>query len=132
MSKQNQITTETNTQNASVDDDSSASCSAFVQVLRRGDTEPQWASKLVWWLASLASAPPREYRKPKIGDIVVETTHRLGMARQKLGLIDAVGKLVRIEEGELGGTIYTICTLEGKEQRWQNAYMVVVDRPSEI
>lgn len=107
-----------------------ASCSAFVQVLRHGDTEPQWASKLVWWLASLASVPPREYREPKVGDIVVETTHRLGMARHSLGLIDAVGELIAIEKDDKRGTIYTLRTLEGKEQRWENAHMSVVDRPN--
>lgn len=107
-----------------------APCSAFVQVLRHGDTEPQWASKLVWWLASLASVPPREYREPKVGDIVIETTHRLGMARHGLGLIAAVGELIAIEKSETEGTIYTIRTLEGKEQRWSNAHMSVVDRPN--
>lgn len=107
------------------------SCSACVQVLRHGDTEPQWASKLVWWLASLASVPPREYREPKVGDIVIETTHRLGMARHGLGLISAVGELIAIEKNETEGTIYTIRTLEGKEQRWSNAHISVVDRPND-
>lgn len=106
------------------------SCSACVQVLRHGESEPQWASKLVWWLASLASVPPREYREPKVGDIVIETTHRLGMARHGLGLIAAVGELIAIEKNETEGTIYTIRTLEGKEQRWSNAHMSVVDRPN--
>lgn len=105
-------------------------CSACVQVMRHGDTEPEWASKLVWWLASLASVPPPEWREPRVGDIVVETTHRLGMARHGLGLIAAVGELLKIEETKEEGKIYTIRTLEGKEQRWSNADMSVVDRPN--
>ncbi len=105
------------------------SCSACVQVLRHGDTQPQWASKLVWWLAGLTSQN-RVYLEPRVGDIVVETTHRLGMARHGLGLIDAVGELLKIEDSKKTGKIYTIRTLEGKEQRWSNAIMAVVDRPN--
>ncbi len=106
-----------------------ASCSACVQVLRHGETKPQWASKLVWWLAGLTSQN-RVYLEPRVGDIVVETTHRLGMARHGLGLIDAVGELLKIEDSKETGKIYTIRTLEGKEQRWSNAMMAVVDRPN--
>ena len=106
-----------------------ASCSACVQVLSHGDTEPQWASKLVWWLADVASRA-HPWREPQVGDAVVEITHRLGMARHSLGLIDAVGELIAIEKDEKEGTIYTIRTLEGKERRWSNARMVVVDRPN--
>lgn len=107
-----------------------ATCSAFVRVLRHGDTEPEWASKLVWWLAAIASVPPREWREPRVGDIVVETTHRIGMARHGLGLVAAVGELLKIEETKEQGKTYTIRTLEGKEQRWSNAMMAVVERPN--
>jgi hypothetical protein len=106
------------------------SCSACVQVLRHGDSEPQWASKLVCWLAGLTSQN-RVYLEPRVGDIVVETTHWIGMARHGLGLIDAVGELLKIEETKEDGKIYTIRTLEGKEQRWSNAMMAVVDRPND-
>ena len=52
------------------------------------------------------------------------------MARHGLGLIDAVGELLKIEETKEDGKTYTIRTLEGKEQRWSNAMMAVVDRPN--
>lgn len=105
-------------------------CPAMVKVLKHGQTEPQWASRLIWWIASLASCPPLEQRNPEIGDIVVETTHRLGMARHGLGLLDAIGELIAIEKLGDWDKIYTIRTLEGKERRWQNSSFSVVERPA--
>jgi len=87
------------------------------------------ASKLVWWLAGLAHQN-RVNLEPRVGDVVVETTHRMGMGRHRLGLIDAVGELLKIEDSQETGKIYTIRTLEGKEKRWVNAMMLVVDRPN--
>ena len=95
---------------------------SVVQVVRRGETEPQYASRLVWWIAGLA-----DWTKPvKVGDTVVEVTHRLGLARKQLGLHSAIGELLKIEETPEGVT-YTIRDIEGKEQRWTNAKMCVVE-----
>lgn len=95
---------------------------SVVQVVRRGETEPQYASRLVWWIAGLA-----DWTKPvKVGDTVVEVTHRLGLARKQLGLHSAIGELLKIEETPEGVT-YTILDIEGKEQRWTNAKMCVVE-----
>lgn len=102
-------------------------CLAVVQVLPRGSKDRQWASKLVWWLASLANKQ-REHLEPEVGDTVVETTHRLGLAKHGLGLISAVGELIAIETNNETGTAYTIRTLEGKEQRWVNAKMEVLEK----
>jgi hypothetical protein len=95
---------------------------SVVQVVRRGETEPQYASRLVWWIASLADWTSRV----KVGDIVVEVTHCIGMARHQLGLHSAIGELLAIEE-TAEGTTYTIRTIEGNEQRWTNAKMCVVE-----
>ena len=95
---------------------------SVVQVVRRGETEPQYASRLVWWVASLA-----DWTKPvKVGDTVVEVTHRLGLARKQLGLHSAIGELLKIEETPEGVT-YTLRDIEGIERRWTNAKMCVVE-----
>jgi len=98
---------------------------SVLQVVRRGETEPQYASRLVWWIAGLA-----DWTKPvKVGDTVVEVTHRLGMARKQLGLHSAIGELLKIEETPEGVT-YTIRDIEGEDQRWTNAKMCVVESSS--
>jgi len=95
---------------------------SVVQVVRRGETEPQYASRLVWWIAGLA-----DWTKPvKVGDTVVEVTHRLGLARKQLGLHSALGELLKIEETPEGVT-YTLRDIEGIERRWTNAKMCVVE-----
>lgn len=98
---------------------------SVVQVVRRGETEPQYASRLVWWVAGLA-----DWTKPvKVGDTVVEVTHRMGMARKQLGLHSALGELLKIEETPEGVT-YTLRDIEGIERRWTNAKMCVVESSS--
>ena len=70
--------------------------------------------------------------RPQVGDTVVEVTHLMGLARKQLGLVSAVGELIAIEGPDpTWGTSYVIRTLEGKEQRWQNAEMVTIDRPND-
>ncbi len=100
-----------------------APCSAsVVQVVRRGEADPQYASRLVWWIAHLA-----DWTKPvKVGDTVVEVTHRIGLARHQLGLHSALGELLKIEEGR-EGTTYTIRDIEGQERRWTNCKMCLVE-----
>ena len=68
-----------------------ADCSASSE----GKTEP--ASRLVWWLARMASL--QSYPRPdiKIGDTVVESSHLLGLCRHRIGLHSALGELVAIE-----------------------------------
>lgn len=58
--------------------------------------------------------------------MVVEVTHRLGLARKQLGLHSAIGELVKIEETPDGVT-YTLRDIEGIERRWTNAKMCVVE-----
>lgn len=101
---------------------SSDSSASVLRVVLRGETEPQYASRLVWWIAHLA-----DWTKPvKVGDTVVEVTHRMGLARHQLGLHSALGELLKIEE-EREGTTYTIRDIEGQERRWTNCKMCLVE-----
>ncbi len=99
---------------------------AFVTVSQRGGP-PETASRLVWWLAKMAMQQMGRQPEPKIGDTVIEVTHLMGLARKRLGLLSAVGELIAIENDEQRGTLYTIRTLEGKEQRWENAELVTIE-----
>jgi hypothetical protein len=112
-------------ENSSTDLDG-APCSAIVQISQHGGP-PENASRLVWWLARLALKQMGRQPVPKLGDSVVEVTHLMGLARKQLGLLSAVGKLVGVEQDEHQGTIYTILTIEGKYQRWENANVVTVE-----
>lgn len=67
--------------------------------------------------------------KPQIGDIVVEVTHIIGLAKHQLGLETAVGELIDINPTDAGGVRYTLKTLDGETQNWENASMVVIERP---
>ena len=95
---------------------------SVVQVLRRGEIQPQYASHLVRWIVWLA-----DWTKPvKVGDIVVEVTHVIGLSRSQLGLHSAIGELLKVEQ-DTSGTTYTIRDIEGKEQRWTNAKICLVE-----
>lgn len=109
-----------------VDNQDCGDGTVVVSVSRNGG-ESENASRLVWWLARAALRQMGRQPKPKVGDVVVEVTHLLGMARHRLGLLSAVGELLAIEEQEHLGPAYTIRTIEGKEQRWSNAEMVTID-----
>jgi len=89
------------------------------------------ASRLVWWLIDLALALRQKEphpAAPRVGDIVVEMTHTIGLAKHRLGLVSAVGELIRIEEDSLG-KVWVIKTLEGgREVRWRNANVLVIER----
>lgn len=95
----------------------------------------QSASRLVYWLARLALKHANECthhrEKPEVGDIVIEYTHTIGLGHKQLGLIGAVGELIRVEKDDAWGTAFIIKTLEGKEQRWVNASMLVVLKKSQ-
>ena len=85
-------------------------------------------SPLIWHLAMLAS---KDYTYPKVGDLVVENTHLIGFARKKVGLMNAFGRLKKIED--MGGMMaglkkYTIECMDGKEQTWENANFCVVEK----
>jgi len=97
--------------------------------IRKNGGPPENASPLVWMIGSLAlKARYEDVCKPQVGDTVIEVTHLMGMARHKLGLLSAVGELVKVEQIEGEGEAYTIRTVEGVEQRWLNAKMYVVER----
>lgn len=102
--------------------------SAIVQVSQHG-APPENASRLVWWLCRMALLQMGFKSRPEIGDTVVEVTHVLGLAKKRLGLLSAVGELIKIEKDDQRGTLYTIRTIEGKEQRWENAEMVTIEKP---
>ena len=104
--------------------------SAFVPIKQYGG-ETETASPLVWWLARLAMRQMGRQPRPEVGDTVVEITHLLGLARHRLGLLSAVGELVKVEADEHQMPIYTIRGPEGKETRWSNAEIVTIDRPNE-
>lgn len=98
---------------------------SVVQVVRRGGATPEYASRLIWWIVGLA-----DWTKPvKVGDIVVEATHLMGLARKKLGLHSALGELLKIEETQ-EGKVYTLRDVEGIERRWTNAKMCLVESSS--
>jgi hypothetical protein len=87
------------------------------------------ASPLVWWIGRMAmKARYEDVCNPQVGDIVVETSHLMGMCRHRLGLMSALGELLKIEKIEGEGEVYTIQTVEGIEQRWENAIVYVVER----
>jgi hypothetical protein len=106
-----------------------AAGSAFVPIKQYGG-ETETASPLVWWLARLALRQMGRQPRPEVGDTVVEVTHLMGLARHRLGLLSAVGELVKVEADEHQMPIYTIRGLEGKETRWSNAEIVTIDRPN--
>jgi hypothetical protein len=99
-----------------------------VQVSRNGGPSEN-ASSLVWMIGRLALKAPYDHVcKPQVGDTVIEVTHLMGLARHGLGLLSAVGELLKIEQIEGEGEVFTIRTVEGFEQRWFNAMMYVVER----
>lgn len=105
---------------------------AIVSISRYGAPEEN-ASILVWLLGRMAlHAPYEATSNPKVGDIVIEITHLMGLAKHSLGLLSAVGTLLRIDDGGSQGEIYTIRTVEGIEQRWRNAMVYVLERAPEI
>lgn len=82
-------------------------------------------SRLVWWLADMTNhccLASHKFEEPEIGDWVIEITHVLGFARAKVGKLDAIGKLIKVEPFE-GRSMkkYTLLNLEGKEVTWENA-----------
>lgn len=95
--------------------------------------KPELASMLVWWLALMAGEVTK-YRHPVVGDWVVESTHLVGTSRHKIGMLCAVGKLLKIEDDPeyKSEKVYTILTLEGKEQVWRNSKMYCLDDRKEI
>ena len=100
--------------------------------------KPMKASKLIWWIARMAlryDSKCRRYRemvqKPRVGDIVVEYTHIIGMKKTRCGLYSAIGELLSIEEHERGETEYVIRTIEGDVQRWKNAEFLIVEAKGE-
>ena len=98
-------------------------------VKTNGKTET--ASRLVWWIARLALHQKGHIEPAKVGDMVVEVTHLMGLARHQLGLLTAVGELVAIEDDSgvnHTGKIYAIKGLDGKVTRWGNADVVAIER----
>ena len=83
------------------------------------------AVAMVYWLAKLAMNQKGNWFDVHVGDVVVETTHLMGMPRG-LGLLSAIGELIKIEHVEGEGAVHTIRTIEGIEQRWLNAMFAVV------
>ncbi|MFA5187648.1 MAG: hypothetical protein WC551_14300 [Patescibacteria group bacterium] len=102
---------------------------AVVVPVSRNGGPSENASPLVWMIVRLAlKARYEDVCKPQVGDTVVEVTHLMGMARHGLGLLSAVGELLKVEQIEGEGEVFTIRTVEGIEQRWLNAMMYVVER----
>jgi len=93
-------------------------------------SQTQTANKWVWYIARLALElwGDGKRRDPVVGDMVVETTHLVGLARHKLGLECAVGELMEITTGDYGKK-YRIKTLSGEFQYWENCLLVPLDRP---
>lgn len=92
------------------------------------DEKTEMASRLVWWIARLASKQMGFQPRPQVGDMVVEITHTLGLARRRLGLLSAVGELLRVEAGGPLGPVYVIRNLNGEEARWENAQLVTIEK----
>jgi len=89
-------------------------------------------SKLIWWLAeAMVHAKKIKHEEIKVGDWVIEISHLIGTRGGLVGKLDAVGKVTKIvketEPHLLGGTVYTICTLENKEVTWSNAMFEKLD-----
>jgi len=99
----------------------------LLTTIKQNGCEPELASPLVLWIVRLALVR-YPFLKPEIGDIVVEHTHVLGLCKHRLGLLSAIGELVKIEETKERGKVFTIKTLQGKEIRWENAALLVVEK----
>ena len=117
-----------------MDSDTNASAApgtleAVVVPVSRNGGPSENASPLVWMIGRLAlKARYEAVCKPQVGDTVVEVTHLMGMARHRLGMLSAVGELMKVEQIDGEGEVFTIRTVEGVEQRWLNAEMYVVER----
>lgn len=93
--------------------------------------DTQEASRLVWWLAMLALKQLSLWREIRVGDWVIEASHILGLAKHRLGLMKAVGKVSHIHVSPSGDITYTLEGLDGKETSWGNASMIVIERNGE-
>lgn len=87
--------------------------------------------RLVYWIAQLAMNNP-EYNKAKVGDIAVEVTHLVATCKQRKAFPHALGEIISIRtQKDLisgnGETVYTIRTIEGREQEWTNAMFALVE-----
>ena len=58
------------------------------------------ASKYIWLVARLAMGLPYPRKTPEVGDLVVETTHIMGLARHKLGFEKALGYVLEIDDSD--------------------------------
>lgn len=97
-------------------------------------TEPkdstETASRWVWLIAILAMKLPYPREKPRVGDIVVETTHLFSLAQHRIGLHKAVGELLEIDKDKNGQPAYLIKSIDpyvGKTW-WVNADITVIER----
>jgi len=89
------------------------------------------ASKLVWWLSSMAGKASN-YKEPTINDWVIETTHVIGCRGAQVGLLMAIGKIIKIDKNEMGSQVVTLLTIEGKEQVWENAMFACLESVNRI
>lgn len=101
---------------------------ANAQGRRPYDTET--ASRWVWWIAELAMKQPHPRPTAKVGDIVVEVTHLIGLAHHQLGRHKAIGELLEIEEGGKYGTRYLIKSADPNEGEtwWENCRIEVIEQ----
>lgn len=93
--------------------------------------EPKTASKKAWWIAMLANELTmcrREWLEPRVGDVVVETTHTIMLARHQLGLDSAIGEIIEITDDAKRGKRYLLKGVDDKLAWWENARMVVIER----
>lgn len=97
----------------------------IVEIKYQGKIEK--ASALIYWIR-IALSKNKDYSEPEIGDIVLETSHFFSTARKKLGLLCALGELIKIEKIDDFEKRYTIMTVEGKEQIWSNADLRIIKK----
>lgn len=91
------------------------------------------ASRWVWWIANMAMNQPYPRKDPKVGDIVVEVTHLMGLTRARLGRHSAIGELLEIDEsGGEWNKRYLIRSADPAEgdNWWGNARIEVVESKS--
>ena len=86
-------------------------------------------SKLAWYL--VMEVMKRDHylsERPEVGDMVVEITHVMGGARNRLGSPNAVGELIEIREEYPGSYEYHLKLFDGTQQWWSNSRFAVLEK----
>lgn len=77
------------------------------------------------WLIAMLAFEQKTLDSPYVGDWGVEVSHLVGLGRRKIALDCAIGRVLKIEDGDT----FTILTRDGVEQKWENAMFRKIPNP---